>query len=98
MTTEIFAQNHGRSISSYDLLDEVQEAYGLSQADAHNAIHAMLTGIVEASDGSVIIDRRPVRPELLESNPNDLDITYWLTVSDETATEIREALAALYAA
>lgn len=98
MSTEIYNQNHGRSISSYDLLDEIQEKYGLSQRDAHDAIHAMLTGIIE-SDGedAVILGRTASNPELLDDNPNSRDVNYWFTISDETADTIREALAASYA-
>jgi hypothetical protein len=98
MSTEIYNQNYGRSISSYELLDETRETYGLSRQDAHDAIHAMLSGIIE-TDGeeTVILGRTPVRPELLTSNPQDVDIDQWITVSDETADAIREALAAVYA-
>lgn len=98
MTTEIYSQNHGRGLSGYDLLDEVSDAYGLERAEAHDAIHAMLDGIIEADGDTVILERRPARPELLNSNPADNDIDHWLTISDETAAEIREALAAVYAA
>lgn len=98
MSTDIWDQDPGRSISAYDLLDEVQERHGLSRREAHDAIHAMLTGIVEAEGDGVILDRRLARPELGADNPNDRDVRYWLTVSDETADEIREALAAVYAA
>ncbi|WP_406501614.1 hypothetical protein OHA04_27770 [Streptomyces sp. NBC_01590] len=98
MSAEIFNQNHGRSISNYDLLDEVQETYGLDKRAAHDAIHAMLSGIIE-SDGedAVILDRTASNPELLDHNPHSRDINYWLTISDETADTIREALAASYA-
>ncbi|MEU3220056.1 hypothetical protein [Streptomyces sp. NPDC006971] len=97
MTTEIYNQNHGRNISSYDLLDETREKYDLSKEDAHDAIHAMLTGIIETDgEDTVILDRTPERPELLANNPNDLDINMWLTVSDETANTIREALAEVF--
>lgn len=98
MSTDIWDQDPGRSISAYDLLDEVQERHGLSQREAHDAIHAMLTGIVEAEGDGVILDRQPARPELLTDNPNDRDVRYWLTVSDETADAIREALDTVYAA
>ncbi|MFJ6729338.1 hypothetical protein ACIQPQ_31000 [Streptomyces sp. NPDC091281] len=97
MTSEIFNQTHGRTISSYDLLDETQERYGLSRTDAHDAIHAMLDGIIETDGDTVILERRPARPELLASNTADVDVHHWLVVSDETAAEIREALAAVYA-
>lgn len=97
MTTDIYSQNHGRNLSTYDLLDEIQEQYGLDRTEAHDAIHAMLTGIIEADGDHVILDRRPARPELLDDNPADNDIDHWLTISDATAQEIREALTATYA-
>ncbi|MFJ5819315.1 hypothetical protein ACIQGT_36305 [Streptomyces sp. NPDC093108] len=98
MSTEIYNQNYGRSISSYELLDETRETYGLSRQDAHDAIHAMLSGIIEIDgEETVILDRTPGRPELLTSNSQDVDIDQWITVSDETADAIREALAAVYA-
>ncbi|HEY6115127.1 MAG TPA: hypothetical protein VI172_04135 [Candidatus Dormibacteraeota bacterium] len=98
MTTEIFEGMTGRNISNYDLLDETTEKYGVDRAEAHEAITAMLQGIVEADGQDVILDRQPVRPHLLDSNPGDVDVNHWLTVSDETANEIREALASVYAA
>lgn len=89
----------GRSIASYDLLEEVCERYGLSRRDAHEAIHAMLQQLIDI-DGAdqVVIARRPQRPELLKSNPRDLDVRYWLVVRAECVDEIREALAAQFAA
>lgn len=97
MTTEIWNQNPGRAISNYDLLDETREKYGLETREAHDAIHAMLDGIIEAEGDSVVLDRQPARPELLKNNPADVDVHYWLTISDETADAIREALAAVFA-
>lgn len=97
MTTEIFEGITGRSISSYDLLDETIEKYGIDRTEAHETIRALLQGIVESDGDSVILDRQPGRPQLLENNPGDVDVTYWLTVSDETAQTIREALASVYA-
>lgn len=94
----VIADNYpGRSIASYDLLDEVQERYGLSTREAHEAIHAHLKDLMDI-DGAeqVVIARRPQRPELLKANPNDLDVRYWLTVREESVDEIREALAAQY--
>jgi hypothetical protein len=98
MTTDIYDGKTGRAISTYDILDETTERYSLDRREAHESIVAMLQGIVEADGDHVIIERRPVRPELLISNPHDVDVDYWLTVSDETADEIREALASVYAA
>lgn len=88
----------GRDIAGYDLLDEVQERYGLSRRDAHEAIHAMLEQLVDIDgEEQVVIARRPQRPELLKSNPHDLDVRYWLVVREESVDDIREALAAQYA-
>lgn len=96
MATEIYSQTHGRAISSYDLLDEI-ERYGLTRREAHDAIHAILDGLI-ADDPGVILDRRPARPELDHANPYDRDRDEWLTISDETADAIREALTATYGA
>ncbi|WP_236241178.1 hypothetical protein [Streptomyces sp. CC228A] len=97
MTTEIYAQTHGRTIATYDLLDDIQEAHNLSRQDAHNAIHAMLDDLIAADGEGIILHRRPARPELDAYNPSDLDRDHWLVISDETAQEIRDALAATYA-
>ncbi|MEG9551685.1 hypothetical protein V5N34_26790 [Streptomyces baarnensis] len=95
MSTEIFQGMTGRSISAYDLLDETMTAYGLDKTTAHEAITAFLNGLID-DDPAVILERTPVRPELLKHNPTDLDITHWVTVSDETAEHIRGALAASF--
>jgi len=88
----------GRSIARYDLLDEVEEQYGLSTREAHEAIHTLLQNLIDI-DGKdqVVIARTPQRPELLKSNPGDVDVRYWLTIRSESVDEIREALAAQYA-
>lgn len=89
----------GRSITDYDLLDEVQERYGLSRRDAHEAIHATLRQLIDIDgEDQVVIARRPQRPELLKSNPQDLDVRYWLVVRAECVDGIREALEAQHAA
>lgn len=99
LTTEIASRIPGRTIHSYDLLDEVTEAHGLSLEEAHEAIHAMLQHCIDIDgEDKIILDRRPMRPELLEDNPHDVDVYYWLTISEETATTIREALAATHEA
>ncbi|MFD1832392.1 hypothetical protein ACFSJS_22490 [Streptomyces desertarenae] len=95
MATEIASNIPGRTIHPYPLLDEIAERHNLSDREAHEAIHAMLDQIADI-DGDVVLEQRPIRPELLESNPHDLDVYWWLTVSDETAQEIRDALAAQY--
>ncbi|MGW1015617.1 hypothetical protein [Streptomyces niveus] len=95
MTTEIFEGATGRSISTYDLLDEAMDTYGLDKATAHEAIAAFLSGMAQ-DDPAIILDRTPTRPELVQDNPNNLDTTHWLTVSDATANHIREALAASF--
>lgn len=90
---------HGRSVHSYDLLDEVEEQYGLGRQEAHEAIHAALQQLVDIDgEDQVVIARTPIRPELLKDNPRDLDVYYWLTVRAESVDEIREALAAQFAA
>jgi hypothetical protein len=96
MTTEISSLNPGRAIHGYDLLDQIQETYIPDRAEAHAAIHAMLGQIIEIDGDDVILDTTPINPELLTFNPNDRDIYHWLTISDETAEFIREAIAASY--
>lgn len=88
----------GRSIARYDLLDEVEDQYGLSTRDAHEAIHAVLQQLIDIDgEDQVVIARTPQRPELLKSNPNNVDVRYWLTVRAESVDEIREALTVQYA-
>ncbi|MER7696152.1 hypothetical protein [Streptomyces sp. NPDC096095] len=95
MSTDIYESMAGRSISTYDLLDETMATYGLDRITAHEAIAAFLSGLTD-DDPALIIERTPVRPELLKNNPTDLDIDHWVTVSDETADHIRGALAATF--
>lgn len=98
MSTDIFSGSTGRAISSYDLLDEMQDAYGLDRRETHESIVAFLAQIVDIDgEESVIEATRPVRPELLESNPGDLDIDRWTTITDTAAEGIRDAFAAVYA-
>lgn len=96
MSTEIYDNFPGRSFSNYDLLDEVTEKYGLDRREAHESIHAFLDQIVDIDGDDVILKREPVNPALLQSNDRDLDIRYWLTISDETAGTIRDSFAAVY--
>ncbi|MEX3101273.1 MULTISPECIES: hypothetical protein [unclassified Streptomyces] len=98
MTIQIFEGQTGRSIAGYDLLTEAVDTYGVDRAEAHETILSLLQGIVETDGPHVILDRQPIRPHLLEHNPGVVDINHWLTASDETAGEIREGLAAVYAA
>lgn len=88
----------GRSVARYDLLDEVEERHGLGTREAHEAIHAVLQQLFDIDgEDEVVIARTPQRPELLKSNPNDVDVRYWLTVRAESVDEILEALTAQYA-
>ncbi|WP_338683981.1 hypothetical protein QD712_25945 [Streptomyces acidiscabies] len=96
MTTQIFEGMTGRRIGEYDLLTEAVDTYGMNRAEAHESILSFLQDIVGIEGPAVILDRRPIEPHLLDSNPRSLDIHHWLTVSDKTADEIREALAAVY--
>jgi len=98
MPTVIASHIPGRAVHRYDLLDETTEKYGISAREAHEAIHAFLGQIVDIDgEDAVILDRRPIRPELLKRNRRDLDVYWWLTISDEAAETIRESLAASYA-
>lgn len=84
----------GRSITRYDLLDEVEDQYGMSTREAHEAIHAILQQLIDIDgEDQVVIARAPQRPTLLKSNPGGVDVRYWLTVRAESVEEIREALA-----
>lgn len=98
MTTTIASHNPGRTIHDYDLLDEITDTYKLNRKEAHDGIHAFLSQITSIDgDDDVILDRTPIRPELLLDNPRDLDIYYWLTISDDATEVIRESFAAVYA-
>lgn len=95
MDTEIYDDNSGRGFDSYELLDEIVDTYGLSRRAAHEGIHAFLGQII-GIDGydNVVLSSRPARPELLEYNPSDLDVRYWLRLSDGAIETIRDAFAA----
>lgn len=93
-TVEIAEHQTGRGGYSYPLAVEVSEEFGISIAEANDEILTALRQLVDVDGEGIILDRQPVRPELLERNPNDLDVDYWLTVTEETATGIREAIAA----
>lgn len=83
----------GRSIARYDLLDEVEDQYGLSTREAHEVIHATLRQLFDIDgEDEVVIARTLQRPELLTLNENNVDVRYWLTVRAESVDEIREAL------
>lgn len=93
MTTMIAGQNHGRSIPSYDLLDEMTERYGISRLEAHDSIHAFLDDL---GDGA-IVGTTLQRPELSDYNPHDVDTDTWVEITDEAAEQIRAAFDAVYA-
>lgn len=88
---EIASRIPGRDVHSYELLDEVVEETGMSERDAHDAIHAILDDLIDI-DGQVIVSQRPMRPELLRRPGRQIDVYWWLAVTEETAAEIREAL------
>ncbi|MDJ0345231.1 hypothetical protein QMK19_03785 [Streptomyces sp. H10-C2] len=92
-STEIASIIHGRTVHDYDLLDEVMAGGEYSRTEAHEAIHAMLADLIDLDgEDEVILGRRPVKPGLLEANPRDLDVYYWLTISGDAAQTIREVL------
>lgn len=93
MPTEIASHIHGRTVHPYDLLAEITDRHDLGDREAHDMIHGYLEQLIQ-DDGedAVIISRRPVKPELLEHNPFDRDIYYWLTITDEAADAIRLAV------
>lgn len=96
MTTTIASNNPGRAISSYDLLDELQERYNLGRRETHESIHAYLDQLADLDD-SVIVDTTPMRPDLVDFNPGDVDRYDWITITDEAADDIRDSFAAQYA-
>lgn len=95
MTTTIASNIPGRAISSYDLLDELQEQYGLTRRETHEGIHAVLDQLADVGD-TPVVDQQPMRPELLASNHQDVDVYYWITITDEAADDIRETFAATH--
>ncbi|MEU8760634.1 hypothetical protein [Streptomyces sp. NPDC048659] len=96
MSTEIFDNFPGRSFSNYDLLDEITKKHGLDRREAHDSINVFLAQIIAIDGDDVVLKREAANPELLRDNPRDLDVRYWLTISDETADMIRESFAAVY--
>lgn len=91
-TTEVYSNTHGRGLASYPLLERVQELIPDAQ-EAHSAIWATIDQLAEISE-QVVIDERPVRPDLADHNPADMDVDRWCTISAATADEIVEAIAA----
>jgi hypothetical protein len=93
MPTEIASQIHGRTIHPYDLLAEITDRHSLDDRTAHDAIHGYLDQLIQ-DDGedAIILGRRPIKPELLEHNPLDRDIYWWLTITDEAAETIRTSI------
>lgn len=97
MSTDVYTGKTGRAISGYDLLDEMQDKYNLDRRETHESILAFLGQIADIDGQDATVEStRPVRPELLESNPHDLDIDSWTTISDKAADAIRESFAAVY--
>ncbi|MFI1579997.1 hypothetical protein [Embleya sp. NPDC020630] len=96
MTTEIASHIPGRAVPTYDLLNDMRHYVG-SDREAHDAIHAYLGQIVDIDgEDTTILSRRAMRPELLEMNANDVDVYWWLTISDDAEQTIRDAFAAAY--
>lgn len=93
-TTQIAEHQQGRGGYSYPLAVEVAELLGVAITEANDEVLTMLRQFVDADGPAIVLDRRPVKPELVGYNPNDLDVDHWLTVSQATADEIREAIAA----
>jgi hypothetical protein len=99
MSTDVYTGSTGRAISTYDLLNEMQNTYGLNRHQTHESILAFLTQIIDIDGEDAVVEAtRPVRPELLENNPADVDIDYWTTITDAAAGNIRDAFAATYPA
>lgn len=99
MSTDIYSGSTGRSFSGYELLDEMQDTYGLDRRETHESIRAFLTQLLDIdSQNAVIESSRPVRPELLVHNGADVDMDWWETITDAAADAIRECFAAAYPA
>jgi len=97
MSTDIYTGKPGRAISSYDLLDEMQDAYGLDRRETHDSIITFMEQVADIDGGSATVEStRPVRPQLLKANSADVDVDSWTTISDEAANGIRAAFAATY--
>ncbi|GAA4688232.1 hypothetical protein [Streptomyces youssoufiensis] len=95
MSTVISSLRPGRTIHPYPLLNEIVERYGVSRSEAHEGIHDFLGQIVDIDgEEAVILGQEPIQPHLLRDNPRDLDVDYWVTITDEAAETIREAWAA----
>jgi prevent-host-death family protein len=92
-TVQIAEHQQGRGGYSYPLAIEVADILGVGIAQANDEILSTLRQLVDIDGPGIILDRQPIRPELLDYNPNDLDVDYWLTISEETASEIRCAVA-----
>lgn len=95
MTTTIASNIPGRAIAHYDLLDQLQQRYGLTRRQTHDDIHALLDQLADLGDNPVV-SHRPQRPDLLDNNPQDIDVYYWIEITDQAAADIRDAFAATY--
>ncbi|MYS36369.1 hypothetical protein K388_07167 [Streptomyces sp. KhCrAH-43] len=95
-TYDIFDGIGHENFTPYELCNEAAYAYNMSQSAAHAAIFVLLQRFV-AADPELVLDRRAVRDETAPPHiDTGIDTGYWLTVSEETARRIREALAARY--
>lgn len=92
---EIATYFPGRGVPGhYPLLERVMETHDMGASEAHEAIHAYLDQLI-GLDGrdAVVLSERPIRPELAESNPGDVDVHYWLTIDAEAIAFIEDAIA-----
>lgn len=96
--TEIASHHAGRGVpATYPLLDRVTQRYEIDVEAAHDAIHAYLGQLIQV-DGTdaVIRGERPMRPELLENNPHDLDIHRWVDLDPDSVGVIEDLIAEAY--
>ncbi|MFT2014578.1 hypothetical protein ACMA1D_01835 [Streptomyces sp. 796.1] len=95
MSAVISSLNPGSAIYPYPLLEEIMSTYDVSRSEAHEGIHILLGQIMEIDgEEAVILRQEPIEPNLLHDNPRDLNVYYWITITDDAADTIREAWAA----
>ncbi|WP_326806624.1 hypothetical protein OHB04_02210 [Streptomyces sp. NBC_01775] len=75
----------GTQVTNYDLLGEIEGLFNTRQ-EAHEAVQTTLSQIIENDGDDVVLSRREMK------NGSGRVIGEWLTVSTETAQEIRDAI------
>lgn len=95
MSTVIADHSPGRGAPPYDLLQEVTTRYPeLGDMDAHDAVWQVLEDLTSLGEDWEV-DREPVDPIAARSG-RDRDRRHWITITEDAADSIREALAATH--